>query len=85
MFNEANQRVATLGSNCCSFIVTFFTLSSATLKCERVFTMIISAWWLQTSSKLSEKKSKQQPENSEWTTSNRVRIRPKYSATVAFS
>jgi len=31
----------------------------------RRFTMIISAWWLRTSSKLSGKKSKIQPENSE--------------------
>jgi len=31
----------------------------------RRFTMIISAWWLRTSSKLSGKKSKKQPKNSE--------------------
>jgi len=48
--------------------------------------MIISAWWLRTSSKLSDKKSKKQPENWKWTTPKRVRmIRPKHSATVAFS
>jgi len=29
------------------------------------FTMIISAWWLRTSSKFSGKKTKKQPENSE--------------------
>jgi len=28
------------------------------------FTMIISAWWLQTSSRLSGRKSKKQPESS---------------------
>jgi len=31
----------------------------------RRFTMIISAWWLRTSSKFSGNKSKKQPENSE--------------------
>jgi len=31
----------------------------------RCFTMIISAWWLRTSSKFSAKKSKKQPKNSE--------------------
>jgi len=31
----------------------------------RLFTMIISAWWLRTSSKFSGKKLKRQPENSE--------------------
>jgi len=37
LLSEAYQRVATLqlGSNCCSFIVIFTALSSATLKCER--------------------------------------------------
>jgi len=39
MLNEAYQRVATLHlvSNCCSFIVIFVALSSATLKCARAF------------------------------------------------
>jgi len=39
MLSEAYQRVATrqLDSNCCSFIVIFVALSSATLKCERAF------------------------------------------------
>jgi len=31
----------------------------------RCLTMIISAWWLRTTSKLSGKKSEKQPENSE--------------------
>jgi len=30
--------------------------------CNHDFTMIISAWWLRTSSKFSGKKSKKQPE-----------------------
>jgi len=46
--------------------------------------MIISAWWLQTSSKSSGKKSKKQPENSWNGNSYMVRIRPKYSTIVAF-
>jgi len=45
--------------------------------------MIISAWWIQTSSKLSGKKSRKQPER--WTTPKRMRIRPKYSATVTLT
>jgi len=31
----------------------------------KVFTMIISAWWLRTSNKLSNKKTKKQPERSQ--------------------
>jgi len=49
--------------------------------------MIISAWWLRTSSKLT-KKSKEQPVNSEMESSyKRMQIRPKFRrvATVAFS
>jgi len=39
MFSEAYQHVVTLqlGYNCCSFIVIFVALSSATLKCEQAF------------------------------------------------
>jgi len=39
MLSEAYQCVATLqlGSNCCSFIVNFAALSSATQKCDRAF------------------------------------------------
>jgi len=39
MLIKAYQRVATLqlGNNCCSFIVIFAALSSATLKSERAF------------------------------------------------
>jgi len=47
--------------------------------------MIISAWWLRTSSKITGKKSKKQPENLEWTTPKRARIRLKCSAKVASS
>jgi len=38
MLTEVYKRAFTqkLGSNCCSFIVMFASLSSATLKCERV-------------------------------------------------
>jgi len=50
--------------------------------------MIISAWWLQTSSKfngisvlLRNQRSKWKIRK--WTTPKRVRIRPKYSAIVA--
>jgi len=49
------------------------------------FTMIISAWWLRTSSKFSGKKSKNNRKTRKWTTPKRVRIRPNYSAIVAFS
>jgi len=53
----------------------------------RHFMIIISAWWLQTSSKLSGKKSKKQQKSWKWTTPKRVRIRPKYTgcANIAFS
>jgi len=50
----------------------------------RRFTMIISAWWLRTSRKLSGKMSKKKRKTRKWKTPKRVRIRPKYSATVAF-
>jgi len=46
--------------------------------------MIISAWWLRTSSKFSGKKSKNNWKTSKWTTPKRVGIRPTYSTTVAF-
>jgi len=51
----------------------------------RRFTMIISAWWLQTSSKFSGKEVKETTGTWKWTTPKRVRIHPKYSATVVFS
>jgi len=43
MLSEVYQRVATLqlGSNCCSFIVIFNALRSATHKCERAFTFAV--------------------------------------------
>jgi len=47
--------------------------------------MIISAWWLRTSNKFSGEKSKYNRKIRKWTIPKRVRIRPKYSATVAFS
>jgi len=48
--------------------------------------MIISAWWLRTSSKFSGMRSQRiNRKTRKWTTLKRVRIRPKYSANVAFS
>jgi len=50
--------------------------------------MIISAWWLRTSSKFSGKVRSQRNNRKtrKWTTPKRVRIRPKYNgSTVAFS
>ena len=47
----------------------------------RRFTIIISAWWLQTSSKFTWEEVKTSTEKlGKWSTPKRVRIRPKYSA-----
>ena len=48
--------------------------------------MIISAWWLCTSTKFTWEEIKTSTVKlGKWPTSKRVRIRPKDSATVAFS